>query len=150
MLDDQPLSIGPGQRGTVLFQPVDGGAVGTGLIDQHGKYRVSAAGDIGLPPGKYAVTVRAVEVIPATEATDEPTGRPLTPAVYASANTSGFTFEITPGGNSCDLALRSDAGPTVVPEPVEARTEPEEGRESSREKSPNGETELSGQVSKQE
>lgn len=129
-LDGQPLAIGTAQRGTVVFQPVDGGAVATGMIDQYGKYRVSTGAGVGLAPGKYVITVRAVEVIPATEETVEPTGRPLTPAVYAAAGTSGFAFEIVPGENTCDVALRSDAGPLEVPKPDEASSESLAGRES--------------------
>jgi hypothetical protein len=145
-LDGEPLAIGPAQRGTVVFQPVDGGAVATGLIDQHGKYHISTGAGIGLVPGKYAITVRAVEVVPATKGTVEPTGRPLTPAVYAAANTSGFTFDIAPGANTCHLALRSDAGSTAVPEPVEAGSNSEEDREPSGEESPGGKAGASARV----
>ncbi len=119
-LDGKPLAIGPTQRGTVVFQPIGDGAVATGLIDRHGKYRLSTTSGLGLTPGKYAITVRAIEVVPASDETGEPTGRPLTPSSYAAVATSGFSFEIVAGNNTCDLELSSDAGPRDVPKPVTA------------------------------
>jgi hypothetical protein len=115
-LDGEPLHVADRQRGTIIFHPSEGGPVGTGVIGSDGTYRVSTGQNMALAPGAYRVTVRVVEVLPATEETLEPTGRPVTPAIYANAATSGLTYEVVPGENQIDLELRSDVGPAIPPD----------------------------------
>ena len=114
-LDGRPLAMSPAQRGTVVFYPASGGALATGTIASDATYRLSTGSATGVAAGDYLVSVRVVEVVPASAEHAEPSGRAVTPAIYGDANTSGFKFTISPGENKCDLALRSDAGPLTVP-----------------------------------
>jgi len=55
-LDNEPL-----ERGTVTFVPQEGGTPGYGPIDSEGNYQVPSRGRAGLSPGRYAVTVVALD-----------------------------------------------------------------------------------------
>jgi hypothetical protein len=111
-LDGKPLQLSPSQRGTVIFHPVAGGAMSTGAVRPDGSYEVSTGGTFGVEQtGDHRVSVRVVEVIAPSEPGREPTGRPLTPALYANPASSGLRFDLEVGANECDLELRSDAGP---------------------------------------
>jgi hypothetical protein len=137
-LDGRPLEMGPAQRGTVVFYPAGGGALATGTIASDATYRLSTGSSTRVAAGDYLVSVRVVEVVPASDEHAEPSGRPVTPAIYGDANTSGFKFAITPGENKCDLALRSDAGPLTAPtaEDAEPPAESDEIAEPSGEGAP--------------
>ena len=144
-LDGMPVAMGPAQRGTVVFHPASGGPLATGMIAADGNYRLSTGGSTGVAAGDYLVSVRVVEVVPASVEHAEPSGRAMTPAIYGDASTSGFKFVVAPGENKCDLALRSDAGPLTAPaaeetEPpvasMEGSEQPGEGTATNAESSP--------------
>ncbi len=89
-LDGKPLRIGESQRGTVLFRPVEGGATATGLIDQEGRYSLSTGGTAALRPGEYLVAVRATDILPASEDSPAPEGRPITPLDRMSSTSTSI------------------------------------------------------------
>ncbi len=86
-IDGEPL-----KHGSVTFFPIasgDGYRAGGGSLDENGQYRISSytAFD-GLLPGKYEVTILAVEPI------NDESQRWHAPKSYSSAATSGLTIEI--------------------------------------------------------
>lgn len=113
-LDGQPLRIGKSERGTVLFRPVKGGATATALIDENGNYTLSTGGTAALAPGDYLVAVRATEIIPSSDDSQTPTGRPITPYIYGNPLESGLLCNVKRGQQSYNIDLRSDAGPVVA------------------------------------
>jgi len=122
-LDGQPLRIGKSERGTGLFRPVKGGATATALIDENGNYTISTGGTAALVPGDYLVSVRATEIIPASDDSRPPTGRPITPYIYGNPLESGLLCIVKRGHQRYDIELRSDAGPAVFePQPEELPT----------------------------
>jgi len=110
-LDGEPVEVGDGVRGTVLFRPVEGGATATGVIRGAGEYRLSTGRQSQIRPGDYLVGVRVVEILPQEGDMPAPGGRPITPILYADPKTSGLTATITSGSNRVDLSLDSKAGP---------------------------------------
>ncbi len=110
-LDGKPLSIAKGQRGTVLFRPVEGGPTTTAIIESDGTYTLKTGSASGIKPGDYLVSVRVVDIQPAAEDGGAPTGTPMTPAIYADPLQSGFQFNVKSGTNRFDLELDSTAGP---------------------------------------
>lgn len=111
-LDGKPLD-----RGTVTFLPTqaeeDGGRAGIARIEPNGDYWIGNATPtkpVGLKPGKYVVTVLAME--PDPTGTGQPIASPRTPLVYAEQGTTPFSATIEPGTNVVNLALRAD-GNTV-------------------------------------
>lgn len=120
-LDGQPLAIRQAMRGTVVFHPASGeGAILSGLIDARGKYKLAMGANSEVAPGGYLVTVSAVEVVPPTKDQQEPSGRHITPAKYASAVDSGLRCEIVPGPNHVDLKLTSEVESSPVPAPPDS------------------------------
>ena len=100
-------SIGPG---SVVFAP-DGGKrnPAIGAIQPDGSYMLKTSRDVGLPPGKYQVSLQIVE-LPTNLAPGERDMRPTKsriPAKYTDTTTSGFEFEVKPGSNTIDLPLIS-------------------------------------------
>ena len=118
-LDDQPVKITSLQRGTVMFRPVAGGATCTGLIGESGEYSISTGSASKLVPGEYLVSVQVLESIPPKGGNDAPTGKPITPAVYADPLTSDLSLVVKSGVNQYDIKLDSSAGPAVLPTPEE-------------------------------
>lgn len=110
-LDGQPLVIGERQRGTVLFRPVGGGATTTAILDPSGVYTLKTGGASGIKPGEYLVAVRVVQIEPADESGEAPSGTPITPAIYADPLQSGLRFDVKSGRNRFDIDLDSTAGP---------------------------------------
>jgi hypothetical protein len=103
----------PLDRGTVAFQPTVGGPVGYGTIGSGGSYAVQTGQQRGLAPGEYRVTVQSVsEVTEAQRQAEvsgtmtEATGQLLTPARYASRETTPFRFQVKSGSNTIHLELQ--------------------------------------------
>lgn len=147
MLDGKPLEIAEGQRGTVLFRPVEGGPTTTAIIESDGTYTLKTGSASGIKPGDYLVSVRVVEIKPAGEEGAAPTGTPITPAIYADPLQSGFQFNVKSGNNRFDLELDSTAGPVykleAEPQGEESESATEEDAEGEAE--PNEEGEPSGE-----
>ena len=107
-LDGQPLAGSDKMSGTVQFSPEGGrGATAVGNLDQSGRYHLSTGSRVGVLPGKYLVSVSAVEIIPPKIAGEAGSGRLATPPRYADAKSSGFTADVAPGKNIFDYALSS-------------------------------------------
>ena len=107
-LDGEPLPTGC--VGTVAFIPTGGGPPATGMIDDSSGYRLSTGRDKTLPPGDYNVTVGANEapsVASGPNGGPPPPGKPVTPARYRQARTSGLNFTVESGSNTIDIELTS-------------------------------------------
>ncbi len=124
-LDDKPVNITSSQRGMVVFRPTKGGATCTGLIGESGNYSVSTGSESALVPGDYLVSVQVLESVPPKGGDDAPSGKPITPALYADPLTSGLSFVVKGGANEYDIKLDSSAGPTVIAPPEPEVDEPE-------------------------
>jgi len=115
-LDGKRLAMREGMRGTVVFQPAQGGPVLNGIIGAEGTYRMAAGSSNSVQPGNYVVTVSAVEFIPPTETNPQPSSKRITPAKFASAAESGLRVTVAPGANDINLALVSDTDSDGMPE----------------------------------
>lgn len=91
-LDGQPL-----KQGSIAFQPLQQGGVGSGGLISDGKYTIPAGK--GLPQGKYRVTVNAGGETAAKLGPDGMPGdagaapKELVPAIYNTAST--LTAEVS-------------------------------------------------------
>jgi hypothetical protein len=109
-LDNKPLAGSDRLRGTVQFSPQDGrGTTAVGYVDANGRYNLSTGSRVGVPPGKYLVSVSAVEIIPPKIAGEAGSGRLATPPRYANAKSSGLAADVGSGNNTFDFALSSSA-----------------------------------------
>ena len=88
------------EHGSILFAPADNSRSGGGSLEAGGLYRVSiyTAYD-GLMPGKYNVSVLAVEPM------GETAQRWHAPMKYRDAKTSGLSVEITEETTDLDFEL---------------------------------------------
>jgi hypothetical protein len=101
-------------RGTVAFHPVAGGPAAYARIEKNGGYVVRTGREVGLPPGEYFVTVAANEaptVAQTAQGGPPPPGKPITPAWYASRNSSGLKVVVESGDNELNLELNSTPPP---------------------------------------
>ena len=105
LLDDEPLS-----RGTVTLIPQvaekEGGRPGIARIDSEGGFWVGNANPTkptGVPPGKYKVTVLAMQ--PGADPSG-PIAKLLVPDRYVEESTTPFVVEIAAGDNQLDLRLQ--------------------------------------------
>jgi hypothetical protein len=103
-LDGKP--VGPG---VIVFAPEDGKSnPPEGAIMPDGSYFLRTSRDLGLPPGKYKVSVSVFDVSDA-----QPNQRSMappklvTPERYASHETSPLAFEVSSGSNTIDVDLKS-------------------------------------------
>ena len=97
-------------RGTVAFHPVAGGPAAYARIAENGGYVVRTGREEGLPPGEYFVTVAANEpptVAQTAQGGPPPPGKPITPAWYASKDSSGLKVIVESGDNELNLELNS-------------------------------------------
>jgi hypothetical protein len=94
-------------RGTVAFNPVEGGPAAYARIESDGSYQVSTGREKGLPDGEYEVTVTSNERASNPQPTGgpPPPGKAITPLWYRSKATSGLRFTVNPGENTIDLEL---------------------------------------------
>lgn len=107
-LDGAP--IGPG---VITFAP--SGAMANpavGAIAADGAYFLKTKHERGVDSGKYDVSVQVFEpeekVAPGERSMQEPV--PLVPEPYLRTDTSGLSFDVTPGRQTIDVALSSDKG----------------------------------------
>jgi hypothetical protein len=105
-LDGQPLRGGSGVTATVMFQPTAGGVPGVGVVDDEGRYEITAGSQPGIKPGEYAVTCAATQLIAGKDG-GAASGKGLTDPKYASAATSGLQFTVQPGANEFNIELSS-------------------------------------------
>jgi hypothetical protein len=97
-------------RGTLAFHPVAGGPAAYARIEENGGYVVRTGREESLPPGEYFVTVAANEpptVAQTAQGGPPPPGKPITPAWYASKDSSGLKVVVESGDNELDLELNS-------------------------------------------
>ena len=107
-LDGKPFAGSDHLRGTVQFIPDTGhGTMASGYLDENGKYELSSGSRVGVLPGKYVVTVSAIEIIPPKIPGGAAGGKAASPARYANPKTSGFTADVVRGDNTFDFALSS-------------------------------------------
>jgi hypothetical protein len=116
-LDGRPLSIAEDARGTIVFQPVSGqGTTATGLLDAAGIFKLASGASSDVAPGKYQVAVSVVQLLPTTEGAEQSAKR-ISPAKYASANSSEFEANVLPGSNELkfDMLSKADDGAAGPP-----------------------------------
>lgn len=101
-IDGAPLT-----KGDISFAPVEAGPIATGKIDAGGNYTLNVGTKKGIPPGKYRVTIVAVEAVPASPENPMPLPKLLTPAKYNNSETSELTAEVKAGSNSIPFELKS-------------------------------------------
>jgi hypothetical protein len=109
--------------GSISFVPASGGTQSYAMSDASGNYEVYTGREAGLKPGDYTVTIVARER-PAVNQTESggpaPAGAAITPAWYASPETSGLKFTVAPGANEINLELSKQA-PAGWREPAKRR-----------------------------
>jgi len=94
------------KTGDVTFIPVVSGPAAMGTIGPDGKYTLQTAGQPGAVPGKYRVSIIAVEITPGSPEDPNAGARQLIPEKYGSDSTSGLEREIVAGKeNVIDFAL---------------------------------------------
>lgn len=103
-LDGKPLPTG-----VVTFHNTQDGPSGYGQVQPDGNYAARTGTQTGLKPGDYTVTVSAHESSAASTGFVEVTPRAITPARYASAETSGLRYHVTESGGTYDIQLTTAA-----------------------------------------
>lgn len=107
-LDGKPMSGNIDHRITVMFVPESGsGAMTVGLVDETGGYELATGSNAGVPPGKYLVSVAAVDVLRPADESSPPGLHRVSPDIYADPTTSGFSADVQPGSNTFDFDLKS-------------------------------------------
>jgi hypothetical protein len=100
-LDGKPLP-----NGRIWFHPDSPGPMAYGVSLQDGSYRLkTGAKQNGLLPGRYRVTVYAMDVADSRNAD----GTRLTPAVYGEPSQTPLRAEVAKGSNRIPLILESSA-----------------------------------------
>lgn len=125
-LDGKPLKIEEGQRGTIVFRPVDGGPTTMAILNNDGTYALNTGAKSSIAPADYIVAFRLVELVESEDPNYAPSGKPLTPAMYADPLRSGLQFSIASGDNRCDIKLDSTKGPVMPIEPIDLDKQAEE------------------------
>jgi hypothetical protein len=97
-------------KGTVTFHDAQTGALANGEIGPDGRYELMTAGQRGLSPGEYRVTVTAADLPKLDQSTRPSQNLPklLVPAKYTAQETSGLSYTVKPGSNAYDIPLKSD------------------------------------------
>ncbi len=108
-LDGEPFEVSGDKRGMVTFQQTGGGPVGTGQVDDRGRYRIVVGTTKGLPPGEYRIGVKCSQVTYNDNPNIPPRQRLLTEPQYAQAERSGLVATLEPGSNTVDLEVVSTA-----------------------------------------
>ena len=106
MINNEPLMLGPGEVGSVMFHPTRGGPESHSQIGKDGSYRLTTGQQRGLAPGEYKVTIIATRL----EEVDvgivvAPTTDRITPVQYGRADESPLQFTVNPGRNRIDLKM---------------------------------------------
>jgi hypothetical protein len=102
-LDGQPLTRTESRNITIMFTPESGGAPASALVDESGEFSLATGARAGLAPGKYIVTLAAIEVTGGKK-------QVVTPARYSNAKDTDLRADVQPGSNNFDFELKS--GPT--------------------------------------
>lgn len=100
--DGQPLTKTESRNVTIMFIPESGGAPASALVDESGEFSLTTGAQAGLPPGKYIVTLAAIEAAGGKK-------RVITPARYSSAKETDLRADVQPGSNSFSFDLNSKA-----------------------------------------
>jgi hypothetical protein len=107
-LDGQPLRAENGIRARVTFEPASGaGAIGVGVLDEEGVFRVATGSQQGILPGEYLVSCSVTEIIPPKDPAGTPSGRAVSDPKFANAKASGLRFKVEPGSNEFNVAVQS-------------------------------------------
>ena len=108
-VDGEPFQVGENVKATVYFQSASGGgAGGVGILNENGEYTLSTGSQNGIEPGNYLVTFSATEIVPSRSKGGTPTGKRVSNPKYASAKTSGLSFEVKRGSNEYNIELSSN------------------------------------------
>lgn len=114
--EGQPLVPGHG----VIFMEPAKGYLAYGETDPEGRYEVNSWNNGDMPVGTYKVRIGGPPAPPpptdltAEEAFDnpelvEPQAPPIVfPQKYLDENSSGLTFEVKAGANTCDIDLKKE------------------------------------------
>jgi hypothetical protein len=95
-------------RGSVTFHPVKGGPLGIGKIQPDGKYTIETAGQRGVAPGEYLVTVVATGEAPKPTARGPEAPPPLLVAArYGRTESSGLRVTVSGPAGKYELAVQS-------------------------------------------
>ncbi len=97
-LDEKPL-----EKGDVIFNPLKGGAPGTGSLVQ-GNFTIQTGAKAGLATGDYVVTVTAMTI---PESGSKERGKLLTPKKYSDPKTSPLKVTVKPGSQQVELKMDS-------------------------------------------
>ena len=95
-------------RGTVAFHPTASGPAAYAPIQEDGTYSIHTGREVGLPSGKYQVTVTANEApaqIVSKTGGPMPPGKAITPMWYRSKESSGLSYDVQRGANEINLEL---------------------------------------------
>jgi hypothetical protein len=103
-LDGKSLGLGG-----VVFAPISGGGnPSVGTIGRDGRYALKTANTPGLNPGKYRVSVNALDTPnPPPGVRDSTPPKQLVPEKYTSIDTSGLEYDVRPGSNTINIDLSS-------------------------------------------
>jgi hypothetical protein len=101
-IDGQPLTTG-----NISFAPVESGQVAIGTIDGQGNYTMQSGTVPGVAPGKYKVTIVAVEAVAPVPGQPEAAPKLLTPAKYNNPDTSELTADVSSTQKTFDFNLKS-------------------------------------------
>lgn len=107
------LDGNPVPPGVVVFSAEGGGRNSSrGRIDANGEYFLVTRHDRGIESGNYKAAVQVYEKgDPPGPGERAPANLPpLVPKKYLSVDSSGLEYSVTPGSNTIDIALTSDAG----------------------------------------
>lgn len=100
------LDGSPVPRGSVAFEPVGGGMMARGFLNENGQYEMMTNQMRGLDPGTYRVKVLAREYSPPPPGGGlPPPGKLLVPRKYTSIKTSGLRYDVASGSNKIDIEL---------------------------------------------
>jgi hypothetical protein len=100
-LDGQPLGRTETRNVTIMFMPESGsGTPASAMLDDSGYYVVATGAQSGLAPGKYIVTLAAIEASASGK-------RVVSPERYTNARESDLRADVEPGSNTFDFDLSS-------------------------------------------
>lgn len=108
LLDGEPVQATGMVIGTVMLEPsTDTGVPATGSVNGDGRFEVTTGANRGLEPGKYAVAVNVLRSMPPAYKGAPPGAERISHPKYASTQTSGISFEVSPGSNDFELEIES-------------------------------------------
>jgi hypothetical protein len=106
-MNGKPLARTENIHVTIMFFPESGGGTpASAVADESGRYALSTGAQTGLAPGKYVVTLAAIEARPTSNG-GAPNKRVITPSRYANPKESDLRADVQPGRNAFDFDLNS-------------------------------------------